>query len=168
MAGFRHLAFSNLDRRFHIRGAREEARHDPMVLYAVPDNPQLEWMLTATDDSGLTPAGKTTTLRVYGDGRAERRPVAFVLTPLFQAKQGYRYTLSGAGAHAAGFVAPHRTGVAATSVDVPARGAVELRLTTQRRTPVKDEPPNSGLVVLNVLTDARAITQARASARRAP
>jgi hypothetical protein len=162
--GIRYLAFSNLDRRFGIRGIREVTRHDPMILDSVPANPQLDWWLMATDDSGLTPAGKTTTLKVFGDGRARERRVALVLTPLFQAQRGYRYAVSGAGAHASGFVAPHKTAVATATVPVPAHGSVQLKLTTGKRTAIKGEPPTSGIVVLNVLTDPKAIAQAQRSA----
>jgi hypothetical protein len=167
MQGYPHLVVSKLDRRFRLRGARAVAQHDPMILLAVPRRIQAEWTMKATDDSGLTPIGKPTTVRVYGNGHPARRQVALVMTPLFGAPQGYSYRLDAQGRRTQGFARLGRATVATTTVSVPARGAGEVRFSTLRPGHVKPGAPiNSGLVVLDVLTDPRAIAKAQAAAKR--
>lgn len=165
MDGYRYLVVSNLDRRFALRGARVLAQREPMILLAVPPHVQAEWTMQASDDSGLTPIGKQTTIRVYGDGHATRKRVGVQLTPLFQAPQGYRFRLSGEGREATGFVRPHTRAVPTVDVDVPAHGFAEVHLTTLRPRKVLEGPPTSGLVALNVLTDPSAIARAQREAR---
>jgi hypothetical protein len=165
--GYPYLAVSKLDRRFRLRGARLKAQRDPMELLAVPARPQAEWTMHASDDSGLTPVGRQTTIRIFGNGRGPvRRRVAVLLTPVFQATQGYRFRLEAQGRHVEGFVARKAVAVPSVAVTVPARGSAEVRVTTLRPRQARPGPPNSGLVALDVLTDAQAIARAQRAARR--
>jgi hypothetical protein len=167
MQGYPYLVVSNLDRRFRLRGARVVAERNPLLLLKVPRRLQAAWTMKATDDSGLTPIGKPTTVRIYGNGRRERRRVALLMTPLFGAKQGYRYRLDAQGRHTGGFAALGRVNVATMTVTVPAHGVAQLRLSALQPTRVKPgSPPNTGIVVLNVLTDPRAIAKALAPVKR--
>ncbi len=165
MEGYRYLAVAATDRRFGIRGAREIAHLYPMRLLAVPPRLLVAWTMKSSDEQGLTPVGEPTTIRVYGDGRAGRRPVAVQLMPLYAATQGYRYRLEAQGHAAEGFVEPHHHAVPSVDVDLPAHGTVELRLTTLRPRRVVPGPPKSGVVALDVLTDPSTIAKAKRAAR---
>jgi hypothetical protein len=166
MDGYRHLAISTLDRRFALRGTRVEARRDPMVLYRVPARPQADWSMQATDDSGLTPAGRTTIVRVYGSGSAPvRRRLALAFVPSFQAPQGYRYRIDFGGRSTQGYASPKGATVRTVTVTAPPHGSAQVRFTTLRPRQAKPGPFNAGIVVLGVLTTPRAIASARRSAR---
>ncbi|MEA2358175.1 MAG: hypothetical protein QOI62_1435 [Solirubrobacteraceae bacterium] len=167
MEGWRHLAVSTLDRRFRISGAAVEAKSDPMELLRVPPRPRVDWSMQAADDSGLTPLGGSTTIRLYArGGHAERRRIALVVAPDFQATQRYRYRLETQGRSATGSAVPKVTTVQTATVNVPARGFAEVRLVALRRRSAQAPAPGAGVVVFDVLTDRRAIAAAQRTGRR--
>jgi hypothetical protein len=125
------------DRRVRWRDERELAVNGGLRLVRLPTQPRAAWTSEAEDASGLTPPGRATTLRVYGDGSSSVRRIEVAATVASRATAPARFSVT-SGRRTGRAIAPSdgRPRAVVLRMRMPARGFVSLQLRADGSAPV--------------------------------
>jgi hypothetical protein len=161
-----YLVVADAESRFGIAGVRHGASYELEIM--LPEHPyRAAWMTRGLDVDGWTRPGRRATVRVYGDGRAQRQVALGVgLSAPATATAPVAYAL---GAQR-GRIDPGQTTTVQLDLCVPARGHVDTSLLAGRGArvdgPPLDPQPNPAARVVGVKVGAVGLTETGRGCRR--
>lgn len=134
-----YLVLSGSEKRFAPAVVRTLHPGPLLKLVQVARPYSLVWATRGTTPDGWTVAGKPATLRVYNHGSSARRRIAVVLAASRRAALPLDFTLRAAGRERSGWVDPGGARPPVRfDVCIPARGHVDLELTTDAGVRIPD------------------------------